>query len=527
MSLEKRIRDELHDTAERLALDPGEYRRAMELGARRRRQRIGLILGGAVGLAAIVFAANAIEIGGSNEPGILAGSTASILDSTTQSTLAPVPPVSTAPPVTTPALREIGESVAVASTDGISVFDPGQEGAVLTGDPHYQSISWVVTDGEGGMIYTHEVTPLPWEQGSLMRLPAGSANPTALVAPEGGGLITPIGVDDGSVFYRLDDLAGQSSIRAIGLDGSESRVIVGPLQMSASAAVDDGMLVVGLGGECDGYQFFGTDGTQLPTPDWAAECGPGVGNDIALADGYLYTMSDIDGQRQLVRIDLETGNSEATPIEEGWQVEAESATRVAFGGNIIRVGDFSGNEFVEAESFLGGHGTFALLPSLTLAASPRLGSGMGELPCTPTDVPNPETTGLPAAIEEKFQLVFTLAKSCELEALGEIVLQDGAAYTFGPEEDPVQTWARSARYGFDMMPMTVRILNVPPAFDGNTYVWPGVALTDSDEDWQQLSGVLSAAELEQLYQFRDEMGYLGLRVGINTNGLLSYLITGD
>ncbi len=80
MSLEKRIRDELHDTAERLALDPGEYRRAMELGAKRRRQRIGLILTSAVGLAAIVFAANAIEIGGTDEPGILAGNTAATID---------------------------------------------------------------------------------------------------------------------------------------------------------------------------------------------------------------------------------------------------------------------------------------------------------------------------------------------------------------------------------------------------------------------------------------------------------------
>ena len=151
MSLEKRIRDELHDTAERLALDPGEYRRAMELGARRRRQRLGLILTSAVGLVAIVFAANAIEIGGTDEPGILAGNTAATIDPTTQSTLAPVPPVSTAPPATMPAVRDLGASVAVASPEGISVFDPGQEAAVLTGDPYYQSISWVASDGEGGL----------------------------------------------------------------------------------------------------------------------------------------------------------------------------------------------------------------------------------------------------------------------------------------------------------------------------------------------------------------------------------------
>jgi hypothetical protein len=37
---------------------------------------------------------------------------------------------------------------------------------------------------------------------------------------------------------------------------------------------------------------------------------------------------------------------------------------------------------------------------------------------------------------------------------------------------------------------------------------------------------LSAAELEQFYQFR-ESGYLGLRVGIDPAGRLVYLIAGD
>ena len=136
----------------------------------------------------------------------------------------------------------------------------------------------------------------------------------------------------------------------------------------------------------------------------------------------------------LVRIDLETGEQAATPIDAAWQIEADSASRVAYanvadGNNIIRVGDFSGDEFVETESYLGGPGPFALLSGLNLATDARLGSGMGELPCTPTDVPNPEPTGLPAPVEEKFQQVFTLAKSCELEALAELVRDDGAEFS--------------------------------------------------------------------------------------------------
>ncbi len=109
--------------------------------------------------------------------------------------------------------------------------------------------------------------------GSRARLcdsPPGAANPTALVAPEAGGLITPIGVDNGSVFYRHIDLAGESSIRAINLDGTDARIVVGSIPGFAYAAVDEGMLVITL--DCGGYQFFSTDGAQLPTPDWATEC---------------------------------------------------------------------------------------------------------------------------------------------------------------------------------------------------------------------------------------------------------------
>lgn len=522
MSLEKRIRDELSDTAERLALDPGEYRRAMERGATRRRQRLALFATSGVGLVALVLAINALETG--TDPNI-AGSLTTAIPATT---LAVVPPVTTANTgTTTPALFEIGESVAATSADGLAIFEPQRDPVLLTSDPYYKTISWVISDGDGGIVYTHEITPLPWEQGTLLRLPAGAINPQVLVAPEGGGLITPLGVEDGSVFYRLDDLAGESSIRAIGLDGSDSRVVVGPMPLLAAAAVDDGLLVVARGGDCGAYELYTTDGAALPVPAWAAECGAGAQSDIALADGFLFTLSDIESQRQLVRIDLETGEQASTPIQNGWQVEALSASRVAFTSDVITVGDFSGDEFVETESFLGGDGTFALLPGAIVATNARLGSGMGELPCTPLDVPNPEPPGLPAAVEEKFQQVFSLAKNCELEALAEIARNDGTAITFGGAEDPVQTWVGSARRGFDVLAMTVRILNAAPAREGDIYAWPAVFVTNSEEDWQQLSGILSAAEFDQMYQYRSDFGYLGLRVGIDPNGLLVYLIAGD
>ena len=63
MRLEDRIRNELHDTAERLALDPGEYRRAIETARRRRQRRIISALSGMVVVAGLVVIVLALRPG--------------------------------------------------------------------------------------------------------------------------------------------------------------------------------------------------------------------------------------------------------------------------------------------------------------------------------------------------------------------------------------------------------------------------------------------------------------------------------
>jgi hypothetical protein len=76
----------------------------------------------------------------------------------------------------------------------------------------------------------------------------------------------------------------------------------------------------------------------------------------------------------------------------------------------------------------------------------------------------------------------------------------------------------------------VRILNTDPAFreseSGAYYAWPAVHITGSEEDWQQLSGVLTAEEFDQLYDFRDS-GYMGFRIGIGTDGRWWFASAGD
>ncbi|HJQ95219.1 MAG TPA: hypothetical protein VJ935_05860 [Acidimicrobiia bacterium] len=512
MRLEDRIRNELHDTAERLALDPGEYRRAVEAGQRRRRQQIIGTLSGMVAVAGLVVVVLALRPGG--EVVVNPSST------TAPATTAPSP-ATTALPVAT-----AGAAVVVAGPNGIAWSEIGAtEAGVLESDPYYEAISWVVSDGDGGLVFTHEVTPLPWDQGTLLWLPAGATAPRPISAPPPQSLITPIGVEDGRVYYRLDS-QGMSEIVSIDLNGQDQQLVVGATPVMIGAALADGRLAVALGGDCGSLDLYAVDGTALPDLQWMPDCLAASISDVAATGDFLFTLEDGGDARLLRRTAMATGESVAVPIPDGWQIEALDAGTVAVGGTKVIVGDFTGTSFEPRFEF-GGASTFGLVRELSVRTDASLGSGLGELPCMPLDLPPLATQGLPEPVEAKRQLIFDLASGCELGRLAEVVLDDGAAFTFGDEDDPVRTWVTSARSGFDVLSMTVRILNADPAVDGSgVFAWPAVHATNAEEDWLALSGILSTAEFEQYNQYR-ESGYLGLRLGIDSDGRLAYLIAGD
>src|SRR5688572_25019332 len=126
MRLEDRIRNELHDTAERLVLDPGEYRRAIEAAKQRRRQRIIGALSGMVVVAGLVVVALALRP--ASEVVVTPSSTS--------------PPATTAPSPATTALpvASAGAAVVVAGPDGISwtELDADGGGGSLGSDPFYE-----------------------------------------------------------------------------------------------------------------------------------------------------------------------------------------------------------------------------------------------------------------------------------------------------------------------------------------------------------------------------------------------------
>jgi hypothetical protein len=199
---------------------------------------------------------------------------------------------------------------------------------------------------------------------------------------------------------------------------------------------------------------------------------------------------------------------------------------VAVGGTEIVVGSFDGEAFVETTR-LGAASTFTLGAVDGFPAGATLGSGTGELPCTPMRLTPPPAQGLPPAVEAARVQIFEMAASCDMAGLSELALAHGTAFTYGGETDPLRSWVRSARNGFDVMGWIVRIFNSTPAADETeTYAWPAVHVTNSDEDWDELSGILSAAEFEQYSQYR-EGGWLGLRVGIGVDGTWRYVIAGD
>ena len=513
MKIEDRLRRELNDTAEHLALDQDTYEQVLDLGRRRRRIRqLAVAAGGAMIVTVIV---GVLALRPAFAPGpIVASST-----TTTTSTVTTTTPIGNPIPGTEGVLLAIPEQGIV-----ISGFD-GTTGA-LTSDPYYESIAWVISDGAGGIIFQHDVTPLPWAQGAILHLPAGGSDPTVLVGPDPGTYIRPLDTDSGLLLYRVDS-GGSSEVRTIDLESKSIETIVPGTEFLIGASAEDGVVVYALGGDCPSLEVVGLDGSalQIPSLDTAPECQIGFINDLAFRGGYVYTVEDGDG-RNLVQRELATGENASTPIGDAWSVAALPDGTVAVGGAEVIVGRFASGVFTETSRMEGG-ANFTLAQLDGYPADVTLGSGSGGLPCSPMELPPVSPQGLPQAVEDKRSLIFQMAAACDLEGLAEIALADGTAFTFGGETDPLRSWVRSARNGFDVMVWIVRLFNAVPAVDEvGTYAWPAVHATNSDEDWQLLSGILTAAEFEQYSQYRDS-GWLGLRIGIAEDGTWRYVVAGD
>ncbi|MGQ0848425.1 MAG: hypothetical protein ACT4OP_04800 [Actinomycetota bacterium] len=499
MKLEERLRRQLTDTAEHLIISPGAYEETIRRGKRRRWAVVTSTVAGTVAVGAVVLGLVSFR-----------------------------PPAPIAPSATTttgvPAPVEIA-GVAVAGPEGVTVLSYDGQQVDLASDANYEGIAWVVGDGIGGLIFTHEVTPLPWPQGSIMRLRAGATAPLVIVAAKAGEHLRPLAVEQGLLLYR-HDLEGVSRILTFDLSTGSTTEVVPPSERLVAASAASGLVVVAFGGDCGRLAYHHLDGTDAPVPPWdGGGCLPASLNDLAFTGEHLYTLEDSD-IRRLVRRDFSTGESLAIEAGDAWAVDALPDGTVALGGAEVVVGRVNSERFDPIVRVPSAN-SFDLVTVGAFGENATLGSGLGELPCNPLDLPAPGPQGLPSAVETRRAELFTLAADCQMEHLAEIARAEATAFSFGGETDPLRSWIRSARLGFDVMTMMVRIFGATPVqgADG-VYAWPAVHVTNAETDWQELSGILSAAEYEQLHGLADS-GYLGLRIGIAPDGDWEYVIAGD
>jgi hypothetical protein len=509
VKIEDRLRRELTDTAEHLALDVDTYEHVLDLGRRRRRFRQLAAVAGTAMIVTVIVGVLALRP--LAPPETIVATTTTTPPITTTSTAGNLIPATVGVLLATP-----NDGIVISGFDGTS--------SALTSDLYYESIAWVISDGAGGIIFQHEVTPLPWTQGTILHLPAGAASPTTLVTPDPQTYIRPLDTDSGLLLYRVDS-GGSSEVRTIDLHTQAIRTVIPATEFLISAGTDGGVVVSALGGDCPRLEVFNLDGSVVDPPVWdAAECQIGFINDLAFSGEYVYTIEDGE-ERSLVRRSIATGEATIASIADAWSVAALTDGTVAVGGAEISIGTFQEDIFVETARMPASNSfTLAVVDGFPAAT---LGSGTGDLPCTVMELPAISPQGLPPATEEKRSQIFAMAASCDLDGLAEIAIADGTVFTYGDEADPLRSWIRSARNGFDVMAWIVRLFNADPALDpAGTYAWPAVHATGSDEDWNALSGILTAAEFEQFSQYRDS-GWLGLRIGIAEDGTWRYVVAGD
>ena len=295
MKIEDRLRRELNDTAEHLALDKDTYEHVLDLGRRRRRSRQVGAAAGAAMIATVVVGVLAIRP--PDTPGPIVATT---------TTTAPPGTTTTSAPTGNPIPATTGVLLATPN-DGIVIsgFD-GSSGS-LTSDTYYEGIAWVISDGAGGIIFQHEVTPLPWTQGAILQLPAVSAvrvfwYPRYRAATCGHSTPTRDSSSTGSI------PVGRRRFGPSTPSTGAVHTVVPSTAFLVGAAAEDGVVVAALGGECPRLEVVNLHGSD-------PKAGLGVGRlpgwfhqRHRLQRGNVYTIEDGEG-RNLVKRDFATGGT--------------------------------------------------------------------------------------------------------------------------------------------------------------------------------------------------------------------------
>lgn len=516
MNTEELIRRHLETTTEQLHA-PDRLEEIMREGRLRRiRRHTASVLGAAALVAAVVTVVANLTPG----DGVTVATTADSPPPTSPSTMG-----STTVPTVAPPRSGRPEGVLVAADDGLTAIGwDGRPTLEVAADPLYP-VAMAFPDQMGGIVFQHATTPMAWEQGTLLWLPAGEGSPRPLAVPPPGGRLVPVGParrptgDPLFVYLReRPDVDGtQTTIMAVDLTAAAHDEIA-PLGASEEVTAGGDLLAVIDRADvmCPRLRLSDLQGRGVASP--LPECLPvaaGVsvaadGSRLAvLVDGVL-TEYALDSGAALRRLEI-PGAYMLTSGSGGWAVRTPEAVRL--------ISD-------DREASLPPVATGWVVPvgTLEVAVDATLGSS-DELPCRPSDLELPEQE-LPAPVAATRQRLFELAVACDYQGLAELVESDATSFTFGGSGDPAAFWVGEARNGTEPLAVLARLLTLDPGLhpDG-WYAWPAAHLDNADEAaWQELEAAGLGAGIVDSSEGR---AYYGYRVGIAADGTWMFFVAGD
>ncbi|QRK13502.1 hypothetical protein JQX13_07550 [Archangium violaceum] len=125
--------------------------------------------------------------------------------------------------------------------------------------------------------------------------------------------------------------------------------------------------------------------------------------------------------------------------------------------------------------------------------------------------------------------IMAAAVACDYEGLAALTREKGMAFkaSFGDVTDVAGYWHElETSRGQPVLAQMVKLLNLPYARLGDLYVWPSVHRENAtDADWKAVEAVYPPEQLAQMRQAGT--GYLGLRLGILSNGHWQFALAGD
>ena len=526
MNTEERIRTHLeHQTAG--LRSPDRLDEIMREGRRRKGQtRVATTLAVAAAVVAVVMVgSNLLPSGTDNMP------VATDPDGTTQTTTNTTVTETTIDGQNDPLVpASQTEGVIVADETGITLIEAanGTQVAHLESDRFYSDISTAYADAEGGLVFQHAITPLPWPQGAIMRLRPGADRPEILVSPPDGGYLIPVGpaVTSGgtAAFVFLEqkpETIENSAIKSVDLVTGTVTEVAPAQAYSDVSAGGDLVVIINREDECATISVLALDGTSRTTP--IPGCLP-IGIGVAVAQDGASLAVLVNGTLQIVSTADGTVLSEQSIADSYMVTSGPGGWVVRTNQEVLLINDTGTSSLPPVEAgWLIPYG-----PGLELNPEASLGNGSGQLPCVPLTEPLADQQ-LPPAIADKRQAVFEAASSCDYDALAALATSDQTGISFGVVTDPATFWVASGRRLEEPLALIARMLNTTPAHEpqyNGDWAWPAVHQDAGNEaSWAELEPILGEETVTYLRAVGD--GYVGLRVGIGEDGKWQFAVAGD